>query len=136
MTTRVSEHIALMLKSAGYQELCTHYYNKSGLQENWASSGSSTDVDIPVYYEELLDNFNDPSVLGRVSAPTIADVVVWLYKEHGIWIEAPFWDSKFRSKIIHTIREEVLRGIGFESYDSPTEAYEAAIEYVLLNQLT
>jgi hypothetical protein len=62
------------------------------------------------------------------SAPTIADVVMWLYEKHGIWIgvfstdDVSMFSYKISSKQGHNYSP---------NYKSPTEAYEAAIEYTL-----
>lgn len=68
-----------------------------------------------------------------LAAPTITDVVMWLYEEHGIWIEvrrvSNFDEIRFQSYI----DEKPLVGDlgGYLSQDLPTEAYKAAIEYTL-----
>ena len=62
-------------------------------------------------------------------APTIAEVIMWLYDKHGIWVNVYLYkdhvadvndDYMFRSNYTK-IRE----------YKTPTEAYEKAIKYVL-----
>lgn len=70
-------------------------------------------------------------------APTIADVVMRLYKKHDIWISVePFMQQQgncvyvykiFKDSFIDTISR------GSMGYNSPTEAYEAAITYALEN---
>ena len=65
------------------------------------------------------------------SAPTIADVVMWLYEKHGIWI------SVNATEDLKSFWYEI-RGVGRiwftgKNCNSPTEAYEAAIEYTLNN---
>jgi hypothetical protein len=67
--------------------------------------------------------------------PTIAEVVMWLYENHGIWIcvdkaeDFNWW--KFSIRKLNDIGYE---RIGFGSdYNSPTEAYEGAITYTLEN---
>lgn len=68
-------------------------------------------------------------------APTIAEVVMWLYEKHGIWIcvaTIPFEKHFMFEYSIHN-RSECLTQDGV--FDSPTEAYEAAIEYTLKNLL-
>lgn len=82
-------------------------------------------------------------ILNLKPAPTIAEVIMWLYEKHGIWIEVRhiktfnvnrfhviIWNYKDTSDYI-TIHCE--NGVGYEVWDSPTEAYEAAIEYTLKN---
>jgi hypothetical protein len=79
------------------------------------------------------------------SYPTIAEVVVWLYKKHGIYIhisphgeeedlfvDCKWWFSIYKDKLFNLIGgSKVTEGI--EDFDSPTETYEAAIEYTLNN---
>ena len=68
---------------------------------------------------------------GFISAPTIAEVVMWLYEKHGIWIFAFSYSRRWQWKIdSDSSTAEYSRGDGF---NSPTEAYEAAIEYTLKN---
>lgn len=64
-------------------------------------------------------------------SPTIADVVMWLYKKYGLWIyikQGYKWEW-----YIETIanRPELKYNDGLE--ESPTEAYEAGITYSLKN---
>ena len=62
-------------------------------------------------------------------------VVEWLLVNKGIYVEAPFWDEKFRIKIVNINTLEVLRGIDFDGYNSPQEAYSAAFDYIKENNL-
>jgi hypothetical protein len=57
------------------------------------------------------------------SAPTIAETCMWLYEKHGIWISVDSIDDS-------TIFRHCFSNIDF---NSPTEAYEDAIEYTLNN---
>ena len=69
------------------------------------------------------------------SAPTIAEVVVWLYEKHNIWISVDPENDK--DTWFHTIsynKSETIFG-NYNTYNSYTEAYEAAIEYTLNNLL-
>jgi hypothetical protein len=64
------------------------------------------------------------------SAPTIAEVVMWLYDKHGIWISVdPENDANAWFYTISHNKSETI----FGNLNSPTEAYEAAIEYTLTN---
>jgi hypothetical protein len=54
--------------------------------------------------------------------PTIADVVMWLYEKHGIWISPTHQHNQF------------FWGFGSyqtQEFKTPTEAYEAAFEHTL-----
>ena len=76
-----------------------------------------------------LANFNTHT-REEYSAPTIGDVVMWLYEKHGIWIAVVrFKDHSADNNEKPTFRHNFL----FKDYNSPTEAYEAAIEYTLNN---
>lgn len=64
-------------------------------------------------------------------APTIAEIVMWLYEKRGIWIcvsNIPFENHFTFEYSINTL-EECKHHDGV--FNSPTEAYEAAIEYTL-----
>jgi len=81
-------------------------------------------------------------------APTITDVVMWLYEKHGIWVSVDWmkrikpYNSGFYCHLRGTnkslnrdnfiVINDTLNP-GYEVFNSPTEAYEAAIEYILNN---
>ncbi len=60
-------------------------------------------------------------------APTIAEIIMWLYEKYGIWVEVYHDNSK---KEFYT----VLNGEEYK-FNSTTEVYEAVIEYTLNNLL-
>lgn len=70
---------------------------------------------------------------------TITEVIMWLYEKHGIWIQPTICNDKtFRVGCIelknHPLVEHIVRNKNEQLYfNSPTEAYEAAIEYTLNN---
>ncbi len=62
------------------------------------------------------------------SAPTIADVVMWLYEKYNIWISAdPEIDT---NTWFHTITHGKSITV-FGNYSTLTEAYEKGIEHIL-----
>jgi hypothetical protein len=75
----------------------------------------------------------------------ISDVVMWLYEKHGIWIsvhlenyrgyEGYDFNFEFVDNSEKTIakQEDAYKLLGETVFNSPTEAYEAAIEYTLKN---
>ena len=74
-------------------------------------------------------------------SPTISDVIMWIYEKHEIWIQVnitrygKFWGNVFLKEEYNDLKnpfnwEFVNQIIDF---NSPTEAYEAAIEYTLNN---
>jgi hypothetical protein len=67
-----------------------------------------------------------------IHAPTIAEVVMWLYEKHGIWITVTSISQE--SWQCHmTKKGDSLGKCYLEDFYNPTEAYEAAILYTLNN---
>ena len=124
MITPVSFEIAKLLKEKGFDsKKCIGYYTKEG-------EFFYFDVDdISSSYNSRLDNLIVNSIDPLYClAPTIAEVVMWLYEKHGIWIYA-----KEEAENIWLYFYD--NGVGYsssdKSYTSPTEAYTKAIEYCL-----
>ena len=81
--------------------------------------------------------FEDHVCYFRYLKPTIAEVVMWIYKKYGIWIEClhrgDMGNFTFKvSKLKKGWRTEP-HYIHESGYNSPTETYEAAIKYTLEN---
>ena len=130
MNTQVNFELAKLLKEKGFDETSLNFYTNPrckmfGIDEHgryypiknkaktlWVSGHAATLDSKHVYY-----------------APTIAEVVIWLYEKHGIWISV---NLKFKYQI-ETKKHGVLHTK--DEFNSPTEAYEAAITYVLNNLL-
>ena len=131
MTTPITLQLAKLLKAKGYDKKCYKYFHSNfGEEYEYTLKGSDG---------ELCTNWNIEKDYPQdfISAPTIATVVMWLDEKHGIWISSePFIKNDnsvvniykiFKEGIIDTISRGSL------GYDSPTEAYLAAIEYTLKN---
>ena len=107
MNTPVSFQMAELLKEKGFDKpLPSICYIKE--EYNYTST---------MVYEVLDMNFE------YILRPTIAEVVMWLYEKHGIWIGVYDLDDT-------TIFRHCFSNIDF---NSPTEAYSSAIEYTLNN---
>ena len=63
----------------------------------------------------------------RCKKPTIADVCMWLYEKHDIWIVVFPTEENWTFDIFNKI--ECVKSESF--INSPTESYEAAIEFCL-----
>lgn len=133
MNTHVSSEIAKLLKEKGFDEpckLCVEDGDERPLPFNCGNTIHRNSLH-PYY-----------------SAPTISDVVMWLYEEHGIWIKVDCdcyghlwyanlsvaseknWDNMDkRHEIISSFRKFP------NEHKSPTEAYSAAIQYALKNYI-
>ena len=120
MNAPVNFEIAKFLKEKEFNKPCKLYYKED-----------------KKLYEGTVKWINSMS-LEMISAPTITDVVMWLYEKHGIWISVvPYNDEElsqtlWENKIIH-ISDDYNDCSDYTFYHSPTEAYEAAIEYTLNN---
>ena len=113
MNTPVSFPLAKLLKEKGFDEpckLCVEDGDERPLPFNCGNTIHRNSLH-PYY-----------------SAPTIADVVMWLYKKHGIWISVdPENDT---NTWFHTITHGNSTTV-FGDYSSLTEAYEKGIEHIL-----
>ena len=77
----------------------------------------------------------------EIAAPTIAEVVMWLYEKYSLWILVlPTVTGDFAYKVVDiqldpekSIERPPYKDVSANDYDSPTQAYSAAIEYVLKN---
>ena len=100
----------------------------------------------PKYYDpngiihSIKDAFEeiDYKIEDCFNAPTIVSVVMWLYEKHGIWISVQPTSivGKFQFRTYYNnkgvMNQHWNDSMGKE-FNSPTEAYEAAIEYTLKN---
>lgn len=71
---------------------------------------------------------------------TISDVIMWIYEKHGIWIHATMSFKEFTPYIQcdwNYKQEAIKEVLEFmqKRFNSPTEAYLAAIEYTIKNLL-
>lgn len=133
MTTPVKFELAKLLKEKGF-DIPVHYYHNE--KHRSVQEGFSDDY----WGDYTTFNWNAKIVgivpfKGFYSAPTIAEVVMWLHEKHDIWIEVRktnfFKEIRFQSYM----NEKPLVGNlgGYISHSQPTKAYEAAIEYCLTN---
>ena len=129
MNTPVSFELALTLKEKGFDKPCISCYDKCDMLSS--------------YVENVFEpkNYNTSSFVK--SAPTIAEVVMWLYEKHGIWITVYTMDKwsangNDREQLFdYSLKQMKLGLIDIpkkpEEFNSPTEAYEKAIKYALNN---
>lgn len=99
---------AKLLEEKGFNVECNKFYDEHG------------------HLNESVNDFFVP----RFEAPTIAQVVMWLYNKHGIWISV---DKTFSDEFFFAIttNNEHNSKESKDFFNSPKEAYEAAIENVL-----
>lgn len=84
------------------------------------------------YYDGTVEELDSMNKDNQHLHSEIMQVVMWLYKKHGIWVMVG------RIKYKSLIRWDFYVNGNYPKqnlmgYNSPTEAYEAAIEYTLNN---
>lgn len=121
MNTPVSFEIAKLLKEKGFKSESAVLYDSSGEL---------------FYYRHS----NNEMQRFRYEAPTIVEVVMWLYEKYKIWVrvnsmdgEVFFFDIWCFGKEANTALTDDAQIIMEDDlkWNSPTETYSAAIEYTL-----
>lgn len=134
MNKPVSFELAELLRHKGFDELCYASWEIKHTKEPTITKSIS----------KPYKNSNHP--VRKLIAPTIAEVVMWLYEKHGIWINVDcdcygeLWYTKLSIASENNwdnidLRHEIISATKKfpNEHNSPTEAYEAAIEYCLEN---
>lgn len=137
MNTPVSFLLSKVLKEKGFDENCSDYYTALGdLNSNgwgdiiYEQGFSSGEPDRMLRFN--YSDFNKYQKETCFLCPNISDVVMWLYKEHKIWISVdPDNDTDTWFYTISHNKSETV----FGNYSGPTECYEKAIEHVLNNMI-
>ncbi len=133
MNTPVSFELAKLLKEKEIYIPAFHYYENEVLKEPYLENGSSTDTEFRVELSDLKEYFNKWSK--KISAPTIAEVVMWLYEKHGIWIQVISKNTSTQMSFKYEIKRYEWDGCITDDnlYNSPTEANESGIKHILEN---
>jgi len=118
MNTPVKFETSKLLKEKGYNEQTIDIYQ----------DGEILRLKSTISNKEFMTSRN-------YSAPTIAEVVMWLYEKYKIWIQVFILNKTFAWKVqdVNTLVITCLYAQQDKGYNSPTEAYEAAIEFTLKN---
>lgn len=126
MNKPVSFELAKLLKEKGFDNESLNYYRQwyGDIQLRLGSMFSNDPKDDCLPNEEFF------------LAPTIADVVMWLYEKHEIWISV--WSAynnsyKFSYGVLYRKNIVVFHETNFDEKNTPTEAYEIAIKETLTN---
>ena len=147
MNTPVSFSIAKLLKEKGFDELCSHAYKEVESPILYIHQDKKYNNSFKKEWQNTVrknSNMNNATI-NRYSAPTIGEVVMWLYDNHRIYIhisphgeeedlleDCKWWFSVYKNKLYNLVGgSKVTKGI--EDFGSLTEAYEAAIKYTLNN---
>lgn len=143
MNSLVNYQIAKLLKENGFNIPTLFFYfenfnaglNYILVDELESQFGTITEKE---------DHNNIDYSIKRYSAPTISDVVMWLYEKQGIWIRVDCSSKESWSSIIIDVENgnykvhplyitEKFIKKNNRLPNSPKEAYEVAIEYCLTN---
>lgn len=151
----VSFEIAKLLKEKGFSWEVEYFYKKDkwGKNKFYLSTGIEYDSDRNCIWDWNLNGGNsglasltipypNDSEATYYSAPEVHQVVDWLYEKYGIWIvvnphkgenylSKPFME--FEPEVWSFSNECVFHNTKLLYYNSPIEAYEAAIIYTLNN---
>ena len=123
MTEPVNSKIAKLLKEKKFNEPCLLYWKDLNLEgHRFKDWNNETIGDSPMHKRNA----------GYYSAPTIAQVVMWLYEKYGIWISVD--PENGTDTWFFTISYNNSETI-FGNYSTPTEAYSAALDYIKENNL-
>lgn len=121
MNETVSFELAKLLTQKGFNNQCSNFYTNPRCK---SISGNAATLDSRhIYY-----------------APNIAEVVMWLYEKHGIWISCErtleIENYVFGYTVYYGEAPQNDGGVCADEeigFDSPEESYEAAIDYTLKN---
>ena len=86
------------------------------------------------FEQNPMKHISEATMEGTLVFPTISEVVMWLYEKHDIWINVN-WNVESGDIIKNGIKYYFyyFNDIEGNRFQTPTEAYEAAIQYVLNN---
>jgi hypothetical protein len=137
MNTQVSFPLAVLLKEKGFSWKTGDIDDYDEGRHGYFKHNKGRIAPLSYFHFETNHNGVQWTNL-NIPAPTIGEVVIWLYEKHGIWIGVIERDPNQTEWEFQTSKKEI--GLIFASgqyppkyYNSPTEAYEAAIEYTLKN---
>ena len=131
MNTPVSFEIAKLLKEKGIKidtdEVIFYRDEVNNIEKHQIKN---RDVLYSYTGMELHPTFDD----NEYQTYTIADILMWLYEKHGIWIEAHRWTNQpVDDEVWENCFQAFVNGdaMSVSIFKTPTEAYETGIEYAL-----
>ena len=85
------------------------------------------------YYDGTVEELDSMDKDNQHLHSEIMQVIMWLYEKYKIWIQVFILNKTFAWKVqdVNTLVITCLYAQQDKGYNSPTEAYEAAIEYTL-----
>lgn len=118
MKESVSFPLAKLLNQKGFKEECIGYWGYDSYFKEWSITYPQTKF--KQWYR------------GEILAPTIGDIVSWLYKKHKLWLEVYMDDDgTFGYAVSQTVSEGLSMSPLVRGFVEPEEAYEKGIEYCI-----
>jgi hypothetical protein len=144
MNTYVNLELAKLLKEKGYSWECENFYKKGSYDKKfYLTTGVEYDSEINCVWDWNL-NGGKSGMLSKVipypnesnavyySAPTIGEVLMWVYEKHGFWISVKERKhTEEKTSFVSYIGSMRVTG----RFQTPTEAYETSILYCLKNMI-
>lgn len=131
LTKEVSFSLAKLLKEKEYNEKPNYIKSITDYVKGYCFDVEDKDSTLEIIEFQFEDNVRSNYYL----MPTISEVIDWIYENYGIWIDVIiFNDSKFIYsvwKVIPNKRMTQLNESEDVEFNTPSEAYEKAIEYTL-----
>jgi hypothetical protein len=115
MNKPVTFPIAKLLKERRFDEICEFGFHLDGSEHDFKKDWLGLQKN-----SYLAKNY--------FTRPTIADVIMWLYEKHGIWVFTFRYSKAWQWKVDD---ETSTLEFSTKGFNSPTEAYLAGIEYTL-----
>ena len=115
MNENVDFEIARLLKDLDFENEGPYYFNEEGECLYDAEFPALQPTKPRLYYD----------------CPSIAEVVMWLYDEKKVWIAVHMNKSKRFDFTVYIGEEKIIWELQQVRSSSPTEAYKAAIKFVL-----
>lgn len=112
MNTLVSFDIAKLLKRKGYDRKVLNYFNESGEPMSRLfplNHNSKSDIGMTTY-----------------SRPSLAEVITWLYEEHGIWLYVYLVETPLDKSVWSWNTQNPTNKLNIP-FNSPIEAYMKGI---------
>lgn len=141
MNKEVNFELAKLLKKKGFEGDYSHFYTSPnskmfGLDEH------KREFPIKNISKKLytIGEYVTLNIENVYPAPTISEVVMWIYEKHKLWInvtighdENKIWYDAYIERVELGYNYDPVNNYFDISGESPTSAYTAAIEYTLTN---
>lgn len=130
MDTPVNFEIAKLLKEKGYNIPTIAYRQKSAVK------GDETILPLSIpnheFYWTPVDWNNYSEQVPYYSMPTIAEVVMWIYEKQGVWIWVSL-ELGYHITFCWQLAGENTGSTFKQNFKNPTDAYQDAINFTLIN---